>query len=133
MMIWYGEITLTWRRKIKSWHIKASKKNKFKAILSALFLLFCIGYLFYTIGKRVLTSYWLRHNPVQVKAVIIDEKDYWGNSPVSHQSSYAYLFYVNGEAYTNDSHDSKLQVGDSITIEYAKRRPYFNRPVARNR
>jgi len=98
-------------------------------VFSALVLLFCIGHIFYAIGKRVLTSYWLQHDTVRVNAVIIDEKNYAGNSPVSHQGSYSYLFYVNGEAYTNNSHDSKLQVGDSIAIEYAVGRPYFNRPA----
>lgn len=53
-----------------------------------------------------------------------------GNSPVSHDGSYSYLFYVNGEAYKNGSKDPKLQIGDSTDVGYVKYWPDLNRRVA---
>ncbi|PUZ21651.1 hypothetical protein DCM91_16600 [Chitinophaga costaii] len=87
------------------------------------------GYIFYKVGKRQLTGYLLKHDAQRARAVIIDEKNYWGNSPVSREGSYSYLFYVNGEAYKNDSKDTKLQVGDSIDIEYVKYWPSLSRRI----
>ncbi len=55
-----------------------------------------------------------------------------GNSPVSHEYTYSYQFIVNGKAYTGNSHDSKLRIGDSVEIEYAKSAPSHNRTLQRN-
>lgn len=103
---------------------------KLKNVVSFLLILLTFGYIFYTIGKRKLTQYLLQKNAIHTKAIIIDEKNNWGNSPVSHEGSYSYLFYVNGKTYKNDSQDSKLQIGDSIDVEYVKDWPSLNRPVS---
>lgn len=101
--------------------------NKLKTIVTISVLFVMLSYVFYKFGKRQLTGYLLKHDAQRAKAVIIDEKNYMGNSPVSHEGSYSYRFYVNGEAYKNDSKDPKLQVGDSIDIEYVKYWPVLSR------
>lgn len=103
--------------------------NKLKSISTIITLLLIFGYIFYNIGKVELTKYLLKHAAQRARAVIIDDKNYQGNSPVSHTWSYSYLFYVNGKAYDNDSHDPTLQIGDSIDIQYVKDWPFFNKPV----
>lgn len=104
--------------------------NKLKSIVTIIAFLVMFGYIFYKVGKRHLTGYLLKHDARQARAVIIDEKNYMGNSPVSHEGSYSYLFYVNGEAYKNDSKDPKLQIGDSIDIEYVKYWPSLSRRIS---
>ncbi|MCW3467938.1 hypothetical protein [Chitinophaga nivalis] len=103
---------------------------KLKNLISLLIIFSLFGYMFYTIGKRKITQYLLKRNAVQTKAVIIDEKNNWGNSPVSHEGSYSYQFYVDGKIYKGDSKDSKLQINDSVDIEYVKHWPDLSRPVA---
>lgn len=85
-------------------------------------------YILYKIGVRQATIMYLMSDTVAIRAVIIDERNFWGNSPVSHEHSNSYIFFVNGQSYTNDSHDSKLLPGDSIDVIYNKRYPFFNRP-----
>ncbi|MFY0256480.1 hypothetical protein ACDQ55_21300 [Chitinophaga sp. 30R24] len=104
--------------------------NKLKNIVTIIVFLVMFGYIFYKVGKRQLTGYLLKHDAQRARAVIIDEKNYMGNSPVSREGSYSYLFYVNGEAYKNDSKDPKLQVGDSIDIEYVKYWPSLSRRIS---
>lgn len=104
--------------------------NKLKSIVTIIVFLIMFGYIFYKVGKRQLTEYLLKHDAQRSRAVIIDEKNYMGNSPVSHEGSYSYLFYSNGEAYKNDSKDPKLQVGDSIDIEYVKYWPGLSRRIS---
>ncbi|OMP79385.1 hypothetical protein BW716_09830 [[Flexibacter] sp. ATCC 35208] len=87
------------------------------------------GFFICKVGRRILTGYLLKHDAQRTRAVIIDEKNPTGNSPVSHDGSYSYVFYINGEAYTNDSQDSKFQIGDSVDVEYVKSWPFLNRRI----
>lgn len=107
--------------------------NKFKNIVIVIICLVMMGYIFYKVGKRQLTGYLLKHGGHGSKAVVVDDRNYMGNSPVSHAWSYSYIFYVDGQAYTNDSKDSRLQVGDSVDIEYVEYWPWLNRRVAVSR
>ncbi|MDR6568813.1 hypothetical protein [Chitinophaga ginsengisegetis] len=104
--------------------------NKLKNIATIIIFLVVFSFIFYKVGKRQLTGYLLNHDAQRSRAIIIDDKNYMGNSPVSRERSYSYLFYVNGEAYKNDSKDPKLQIGDSIDVEYVKYWPGLNRRVA---
>ncbi|NLR79728.1 hypothetical protein [Chitinophaga eiseniae] len=103
--------------------------SKLKSITTIITLLVMFGYIFYKIGKVQLAKYLLKHDPRRARAVIIDDRNYWGNSPVSHTWSYSYRFYINGKAFDNDSQDPQLQIGDSIDIQYVKDWPIFNRPI----
>ena len=104
--------------------------NKLKSIVTIIVFLVVFGYIFYKVGKRQLIEYLLKHDAQRARAVIIDEKNHMGNSPVIRESSYSYPFHVNGEAYKNDSKDPKLQVGDSIDIEYVKYWPSLSRRIS---
>jgi hypothetical protein len=108
------------------------KDNKFKVdeksfyfwtLLSVVFL-----YLLFVIFKRQIQSHLLNSSGITTKAVITNEKNYLGNSPVSQEYSYSYEFTVGKKLYKGNSHDSRYNVGDSIAVEYAKYYPRFNRP-----
>nr|WP_295869429.1 hypothetical protein [uncultured Chitinophaga sp.] len=103
--------------------------TKIKNIASVIIVIMLLGGIIYKIGKRHLTMYMLKRDAQYVRAVIIDEKNQTGNSPVSHDFTYSYLFYVEGKSYTGNSFDAKLQVGDSIDIAYVKTWPELNRPI----
>jgi hypothetical protein len=89
-----------------------------------------VGYILYVTGRKILTECLLRRDAIQTRAIIIDEENYIGSKPLSPNRSYSYCFYVNGESYTNDSKDPKLQVGDSIDIEYVRYWPSLNRRIS---
>jgi hypothetical protein len=61
------------------------------------------------------------------KAVVIDKKNYLGNSPVSRQFAYSYQFTLEGKDYEGNSHNPALHIGDSILVEYAPKNPAYNR------
>jgi hypothetical protein len=66
----------------------------------------------------------------QLKAIIISEKNYFPNSPVSHEFSYSYQFNLRGRSYKGNSLDSKFKIGDSILIKYVKSDPSISAPVS---
>ncbi|MFD1873682.1 DUF3592 domain-containing protein [Hymenobacter bucti] len=61
------------------------------------------------------------------KAVVIDKKNYVGNSPVSYQFTYSYQFALQGKNYEGNSHNPALHIGDSILVEYSPKNPTYNR------
>lgn len=101
--------------------------SKLKNRVTILLFIGVFGYLFYKIGRRQLTDYLLKSGTQRVRAVIIDEKNSMGNNTRAY--SYSYLFYVNEKAYKGDAKNPKLQVGDSIDVEYAKDRPEYNKAL----
>ncbi|WP_126249203.1 hypothetical protein [Chitinophaga rhizosphaerae] len=98
-----------------------------KYILWFLFFVFVVGTLLFKIGKNQVANYFLNRDVLYTKGVIIDEKNYMGNSPVSHEFSYSYEFILNGKVYKNNSHNSKYLVGDSVNIKYSRNWPGFNK------
>lgn len=114
------------------------KFNRFLKPISLLFLLrkyyvliFVFGifcFWIFEIGYRNFKSYFLVNNSIPCKAVIINEKNYYGNSPVSKEFSYSYSFEVEGTIYKGNSNESTYKLGDTILIEYVSFYPNFNRP-----
>ncbi len=101
-----------------------------KKMLTKVVLLGLISWTSYTIYKTVarnIAANQLKKNGVHIRGIIIDEKNYMGNSPVSQSFSYSYQFIVNGKVFKNDSHDESLKVGDSIDIIYVKEHPDYNK------
>ena len=101
-------------------------KNIGKWIVALIAIYFIASTLYKMIYSGV-TTYQLKNGGVQVRGVIIDEKNYLGNSPVSRTFSYSYQFLVDGKVYKNDSHDPNLAIGDSIDIVYVKKSPNLNK------
>lgn len=66
---------------------------------------------------------------MKTKALVIDKRNYFGNSPVSQQFAYSYSFNVAGKEYVNNSRDPALKIGDSVIVEYAPNDPSINQPV----
>lgn len=65
----------------------------------------------------------------EIIAVVIDKRNYFGNSPVSHKFSYSYRFSINNKAYEGNTRDSNLRVGDSLIVRYALEDPDYNEPL----
>ena len=63
-----------------------------------------------------------------IKAVGIDKKNFFGNSPVSQQFSYSHQFQLQGKWFEGNSRDPALRVGDSLLVDYAVDAPEYNRP-----
>ena len=103
--------------------------KKIKAFLVAIVIVAIIGSFFYEIIRRVISDYMLKSNTVHLRAIVIDEKNYYPHNPVTHDFAYSYMFVVNGKVYTNNSHDKNAKIGDSVEIEYAKCCPSFNRAL----
>jgi hypothetical protein len=104
-----------------------------KRYYSLYFILFLFFYILSIFLHRKIESYFINNYNKEITGVIIDNKNYFGNSPVSHEYSYSYSFYTNGSIYMGNSHDSSLQIGDSITIEYCHIFPNFNRVKIKNK
>ena len=81
---------------------------------------------------RGIKNYCISKAPVEVYGIIIDDKNYFGNSPVSKEFSYSYSFNIGCENYKGDSQNENFQIGDSIKIEYCVFFPYFNRTINHN-
>lgn len=88
-----------------------------------------VFYFSFIILRGEVKKYFLKHNSIELKAVIVDEKNYWGNSPVSQTFSYSYEFIIEGKKYQEDSHDSSLRVGDSVLIRYVSFYPNFSEMI----
>lgn len=102
---------------------------KLKDIFWLLLGLALFGGLVYKIGKHVVRDHLLKTKAVHIKGVIIDDKNYSRNSPVTHPFTYSYRFLVDGRSYENNSYDPSLRVGDSVEVEYVKGWPSLNRAV----
>ncbi|HVX51817.1 MAG TPA: hypothetical protein VHB48_16770 [Chitinophagaceae bacterium] len=105
------------------------KRIKFKEVIAILIVLFCAGYIFKNVFIRILTNHYFEKGGVHVRAVIIDKKNFIGTHNVGDEFTYSYRFFVNGDAYENNSNDEKLKVGDSIEVEYVKGWPSLNRRI----
>ena len=66
----------------------------------------------------------------QIRAIVIDEKNFYGNSPVSRTFSCSYRFILNGKVFIGDTRDPDLHVGDSLTIKYVPESPEYNEPIS---
>ena len=88
-----------------------------------------ICFFIYKLAFRALSDHLLKDNAQTTKAVIIDERNYNGNSRVKLDFSYSYQFEINGKTYTGDSHDPSLKIGDTIEIEYVKDSPSLTKPL----
>jgi hypothetical protein len=118
------------RQKIKS-NKKPTDKGVIKKIieLRGLIIIPIIVLYFSFLGVRLLVKNYMLDHAVEVRAVIVGEKNFWGNSPVSHTFSYSYEFVFEGVKYRADSHNQNMKVGDSVLIEYSPLYPGFNRIV----
>lgn len=112
--------------------MKSKKKNagnawKLSEILGGILVVSLVGYTIYVGVAQWLEDKFLDSNAEVVTAIIINEKNYTGNSPVSQTFTYSYMFYVNGKTYKDDSQKPNLNVGDSVRVEYLPAFPIFNR------
>ncbi|WP_158557091.1 hypothetical protein [Mucilaginibacter conchicola] len=86
-----------------------------------------MGYIGYKTVVGSLSDKAIDTKSTTIKAVVIDEKNFLGNSPVSHTFSYSYKFTLNSEVFKGDTKDPELKVGDSVLVEYAESNPKYNR------
>jgi len=112
---------------MKSKKKKAGNSWSLSEILGGIIVISLVGYTIYVGVTQWLEDKFLDSNAEVATAIIINEKNYIGNSPVSQTFTYSFMFYVNGKAYKDDSHKSNLNVGDSVKVEYLPSYPNFNR------
>lgn len=106
--------------------------NPFLTIKNIVGLLFLIGlpaYYIYIISCNSTRNNALEGETLQARAVVIDKKNFYGNSPVTKQFSYSYKFSANGKTYEGNTRDSNFRIGDSLTIKYVPENPEYNEPL----
>lgn len=106
-----------------------SVSNIVTLLFSTVMVLSLPGYIIYVLVRGYQYDRALEKGTIRTKAVIIDERNCFGNSPVTQQYSLSYLFQVGNNSYKGDSRKPSLQVSDSIWIEYVPRDPSINQPV----
>jgi hypothetical protein len=106
----------------------------FKDYWGILVILSLLGYFIYKVAWYAHNNNVLdKGNTVKVKAVIIDERNYYGKRNGMSRYSYYYMFNVKGIAYKGDSHTDTLNVGDSLLIEYSPEHPNYSRRIEGNK
>ena len=103
-----------------------------KKITNYFWILFAVGmiiYFIFLVSKRYFTDNISKNNIQNTTAIIINERNYSGNSRVKFDYTYSYLFNVNGKTYKGDSHDQTLKIGETVEIEYDKENPILNKPL----
>jgi uncharacterized protein YneF (UPF0154 family) len=103
--------------------------NKIKSIIWIILGAIVIGFFIYKVARRYVTDHILENNSQQIRAVIINERNYMGNQPVKPKFSYSYQFVINRQKYTGNAHDTTIKVGDTVEVEYNKANPSINRPL----
>ena len=103
-------------------------KKKRSNLIWNIIIIALLGYTIYGFGFRILNNAFVDKNPIQIKAIIIDNKNYYPNQPVHPEFSYSYQFEVKGKKYKGNSRDKSFKVGDTIDVIYYKFFPYFNNP-----
>jgi hypothetical protein len=106
--------------------------KKLKESVWLLVGLFLLGQLVYWFVRYFQVFHIPQDKRVLIKAVVINEKNYYGNQPVHPSFSYSYVFSVNYIIYKGNSHNSELDIGDSILVEYNRDNPNINKPVHQN-
>lgn len=96
--------------------------------LGIVVILLTLAYVLRTCEQGNQITKGLEGSTTTTKAVVIDKKNYLGNSPVSQQFAYSYRFQVNGQWFEGNSQDPALHVGDSLVVDYALDAPAYNRP-----
>lgn len=91
-----------------------------------------LGIFSYTLIRRKVSGYLLAKNYKEVKAVIINERKYLGNSPISQEYVYSYEFILNGEKYIGNSFNPKFKPNDTIKVKYVTFWPTINKPLKNN-
>lgn len=88
-----------------------------------------IGFFIYKVAKRAIINHILENNAQHIKAIIINDKNYEPNQPVSAGFNYSYEFRIENKRYTGNSHDESVKIGDTIEVEYSKEHPDMNKPL----
>jgi hypothetical protein len=87
----------------------------------------CIGLFFSKMIKRYRTDHIDKADIIYIKAIIIDDKNYEPNQPVS--AHFSYLFKINGKKYVGNAQDGTLNIGDTVEVECNKGNPDLNKPL----
>ena len=62
----------------------------------------------------------------EIEAVVINEKYFWGNSPVSKTNTLKYEFFVKDERYEGICPSENYKPGNKIKIYYVVSNPNYN-------
>lgn len=115
--------------KSKKEQIIKSKPFSLKFYFNLLIVILVVGYPIYFLIKSGLRDYQLSNESNLIKAIVIDEENYVGHSPVEHRFYYSYEFIIDGKAYRGNTKSSRYKVGDSVDVKYSTSNPSFNEIV----
>lgn len=100
-----------------------------KNIFGLIMLVGITGFWLKTCIENTTTNGALEGKTLQARAIVIDKKNYFGNSPVSRQFSYSYRFFIKGKTYEGNTKDPDFRVGDSLTVKYVSAKPEYSEPL----
>jgi len=104
----------------------ANQSGSRKFCFGIVVIILIVGYPLYFLARSGIRSYRLSSDGRITKAVVIDEKNFTGHSPVKQQFYYSYEFFVDGEAYRGNTNSQRFNVGDSVEIRYSISNPSYN-------
>ena len=102
--------------------ISTKMKKYFGFIVAGIILIY---FVFNTLIGGEIRKYLLINYSIEKNAVIINEKNHWGNH--LNQSSLSYFFIVDNQHYSKDSRKQSLKVGDSVLIHYVSFYPKISK------
>ena len=111
------------------WNRKKDKSFPYSGTLGLIIIFAVFGYFVYVLSWGSVRSNLLNSSGVITKATVIDDKNYWGNSPVSHTFSCSYLFKIKGKVYIGDTRNTERRPGEVVKIKYVPEYPNFNEIV----
>ena len=114
------------------WNKKKPKSYSCTPFPGLLLLLAVPSYFIYILGQELIRSRRLDSSGIIARALVIDDKNYWGNSPVSRTYSCSYSFEVEGKKYIGDTRTTECRPDQIVSIEYVPDCPRFNRMVKAN-
>lgn len=115
--------------KSKKEQIIKSKPFSLKFYFNLLIVILVVGYPIYFLIRSGVRSYQLSNDNKLIKAVVIDEENYVGHSPVEHRFYYSYEFIVDRKVYRGNTKSNRYKIGDSVNVKYSISNPSFNEIV----
>lgn len=117
--------------------LKKSKKSPakersypFKFYFGVAAIMISVSFPIYFLIQSALKDHFLTSNSQIVKAIVIDEKNFTGHSPVKQQFFLSYQFLIDGRTYKGNTNNSKFYVGDSVLVKYIKSDPSINEIIS---
>ncbi|GAB3225610.1 hypothetical protein GCM10027346_07010 [Hymenobacter seoulensis] len=92
-----------------------------------------VGVLYLFVSRLIIGSQMSKRLDSERTSIIVghinNDKEFFGNSPVSWQYYYRYYFKIDGIKYFGDSRDPSKKPGDTLAVRYYIPDPNINEPA----